>query len=434
MCVACIWHPTTEVSTNPSIHTAKDRNMATKESSVSPRSSPSFDFISRNHQSPILLIRHSERVDEVISAQDYAKYIAKKRSLKINQQDESSTTQLSIIELSFDPTIAHNVKSKILQQHKNQQGPVDEAVYQAALPYPTLYPNYRHNRCSLSSQSDPPITRQGVSIAKQAGRTAKAMIQKYQSRQISSDTGSLSSSSSSSSSSSRSLLQDNQNTSKVRIYCSRLQRCIQTAYVIAKKFPNNEVDTLYISTGLALTSNAVSIIGSNNFDFLTLEEIVQLCHDMKVIDCDTGRVYFGQNYLFKDFQQEEEKGTKDVLISCNNWQEAFQDIADHCSDECSKIVVIHRESIRNLMPNRDRLRLPYCCIAYCEPQQHVDKSPDYESTSNTNNNELKELQKHKYPKNGFPLKMHALFTPNGDRLRSFVDYDPIRPAGNLCRL
>ncbi len=61
---------------------------------------------------PILLVRHSERVDEVISSEDYAQYTEKKRS-QGRASSSSDKEQCGTLEVTYDPTIAHHVRTAV---------------------------------------------------------------------------------------------------------------------------------------------------------------------------------------------------------------------------------------------------------------------------------------------------------------------------------
>lgn len=355
------------------------------------------------HHNPIFLIRHSERFDEVLHHNDYDNYTKNKRSFGSNQpRQQHEHPMKDKIEVHFDPTLNPNTKQKFHHASSSSLDSLTAEDHHELLPFPHLYPNYRHDRCLLSSQCDPPITRQGVRIAKQAGRTIRSFLGQYHQQHYAIEPQQIADESYQASSG------NNLNIIKVRLYSSRLQRCIQTAYVIARKC---NVRTIYIATGLALTAQAVDDIGGDQFDFLSFEEIAILCHDMKIIDCDTGRVYYGPDYA--PAPNEIRVDQVPCLINRRQWLYAFEDIKNHpIEDEINtyKVVVIHRETIRNLLPFYDRCRLPYCAIAQCKVGA-VNNPLD--------EREVNEAMRRKL----YPIKLKRIFKPDGELLRE-VEHPP----------
>jgi broad specificity phosphatase PhoE len=166
----------------------------------------------------------------------------------------------------------------------------------------------RSFRDKYSLENDTPITAAGAEIAADAAKTVKAII------------------------STRLRNGESVKDLTVRIYSSRLMRCVQTAYQIAQ-----ELDLpIHVSSGLALTAVAVGQ-RKTTFQFQSLEELSALCPGTEIRCCDTA----GSTHP----------------VTPSHWLQALHDIV--ARDEIN-IIVAHRETIRNLIG--ERMRLPYCCI------------------------------------------------------------------------
>eukprot|EP01032_Pedospumella_encystans_P019755 gene19755-22460_t len=163
-------------------------------------------------------------------------------------------------------------------------------------------------RDRFSLENDTPITAEGVNMAADAARTVRDLItSKY--------------------SNSTPLV-----ALKIRIYSSRLMRCVQTAHQIAQELNL----PIHICSGLSLTAVAVSR-RKGTFEFQTMEELTELCP--------------GSNLVSGDHRDSPH------YVSRSDWKRAIHSIASR--DEIN-IIVAHRETIRNLIG--ERFRLPYCAI------------------------------------------------------------------------
>lgn len=299
------------------------------------------------------IVRHSERLDEQVSHFEYEQHIHEKLlEGEANEQNSDSSNGLS--RSTLDPKLS--------------------------APYDQLYPIYRRRR-NHHIYEDPPITVRGISIAEEAGKSLRQLISDKMWESFSSLQFPV-----------------------IRVYASRLLRCVQTAYAVAKQL---QVDTIYISAGLALTAAAVErlVRVENGFDHLNMDEICSICHDMVVFDCDHGVVYNNKKHDItvlstsqtesNEDKQETEMAAEEVNnalpfdgkthkyhVCTKDWHRAIQHISEHVhelnnspsinfneqSNNASypivcKVLVAHRETIRNLMNPYERLRLPYCCIA-----------------------------------------------------------------------
>lgn len=163
-------------------------------------------------------------------------------------------------------------------------------------------------RDKYSIENDTPITANGATIAADAAKTVKSIIETR--------------------------LRNTESTKdlKIRIYSSRLMRCVQTANQIAQELNL----PIHVSTGLALTAVAVGR-RKTTFEFQTLEELSELCPDVELHCSDSEDVNFP--------------------VCKTDWLNAIEDIINR--DEVN-IIVAHRETIRNLIG--ERMKLPYCCI------------------------------------------------------------------------
>lgn len=162
----------------------------------------------------------------------------------------------------------------------------------------------KSNRDRYSLENDTPITARGVTLASDAAKTVKTIL------------------------STRLRNSESLRDLNVRIYSSRLLRCVQTAYQIAQ-----ELDLpIHVSSGLSLTAVAVGR-RKTTFQFQTLQELAAICPGTDLHCCDS-------------------EGSA-VPVTRTHWKTALQDIA--ARDEIN-IIVAHRETIRNLVG--ERIRLP----------------------------------------------------------------------------
>lgn len=191
-------------------------------------------------------------------------------------------------------------KEFVLVRHSERIDEVDK------LQWASLVDNDKSGRSFMSVANDPPITANGTEIAKQAATTlcGLSLITKAQ-----------------------------QNRKTLRIYSSRLIRCVQTAYEIALvlKLP------IYIASGLSLTAIAV-IKAKGSFEFLSMNELRNACPGVELIDCD-------------------DPTNTDLFVPNDSWQRAVETITIR---EETGVLVVHRETIRNFCSYR--LRTPYCCL------------------------------------------------------------------------
>jgi len=168
--------------------------------------------------------------------------------------------------------------------------------------------NNKSYRDLYSLENDTPITADGVNMAADAAKTVRDIITaKY--------------------SNNTPLSQLN-----IRIYSSRLMRCVQTAHQIAQ-----ELDLpIHVSSGLSLTAVAVGR-RKMTFQFQTISDLAKLCHGTE-LHCSDDR-------------------HSPHRVSRSDWARAIGSIVSR--DEIN-IIVAHRETIRNLIG--ERFRLPYCAI------------------------------------------------------------------------
>ncbi len=186
-------------------------------------------------------------------------------------------------------------------------------------------------RDTNSILNDPPITGNGVALANTAASSIKQFISAKDA------------------------------TSEVRVYTSKLIRSVQTAYQIALQLHV----PLYVCTGLALTAAAV---GEANglFQFVTVEEIKDLCPGVEIICCDDSAL--------------------DHHVPATHWLSAITAIANR---DHTNIIVAHRETIRNLCTYR--VKTPYCCIAL------VNYNPSEEVRAPSDDKTIPQLQEIKLP-------------------------------------
>jgi broad specificity phosphatase PhoE len=164
-------------------------------------------------------------------------------------------------------------------------------------------------RDRYSLENDTPITADGVNIAADAAKTVKALLSMR--------------------------LKDGQNFRElpVRLYSSRLTRCIQTAYQLAQEMHL----PIFVSSGLAFTAVAVAR-KKKTFQFLSIQEIEQLCPGVQIICCDNPNSPFP--------------------VSRAGWLQAVRSVVNRT--EHVNVIVAHRETIRNII--EERYKLPYCAI------------------------------------------------------------------------
>ena len=192
--------------------------------------------------------------------------------------------------------------------------------------------NETRRRSKRDHSNDPILTENGQHLASRAGISLKRMLATY-------------------------FVQvPTPQTPPTAIFCSRLTRCVETAYRLAieLRLP------IIVSKGLALTAKAVEERegGSHLFGFLNLEEIRMFCPQVNVFSSDA-----------EDFSGP----TVNVTFPCtphphvmsiditpqHHWREALITIARR---HPFSIVVAHRETIRNLAGSTP-VPVPYCCMA-----------------------------------------------------------------------
>lgn len=222
----------------------------------------------------------------------------------------------------------------VIVRHSERLDEVNENEFRNYVRERLNHPIYRRDEESL--WCDPPITPNGMNIAKKAGHTLHYDFIPRIHNLVHGDESST-------------------KPLKIRLYTSKLLRCIQTSIEIAKEMNIHEI---YLSSGLAMTAAAVERIGCKDFEFISENEMKSLIEDNEItfIDCDEKN----QSYS----------------ISNDHWYDALQDVS-HQMDIDIKIVVAHRETIRNLIPIHPRL--PYCSIALCHypKKHHYHPHPEY---------------------------------------------------------
>eukprot|EP01036_Dinobryon_divergens_P028217 gene28217-37127_t len=237
----------------------------------------------------LIVIRHSERLDEVDKAE--WKNIILRHSLRSEKNDGSSS----------------NIRSR------------------------------------YSFQNDPPITDNGKSLARDMANTVFDIISK-------------------------------ESNVRIKLFSSKLIRCIQTSYELAQRVGG----PIYVSSGLALTAQAVADCDDDGFEFLSIEEIREYCPGVEIVCCDSP--------------------DSPHYIPQSNWLAAVegahfakrapeeQQLEDGTSSPCTyvSLLVAHRETIRNMLC--ERLALPYCCIASFvnkdESSDDSNKKPPEEKITN----------------------------------------------------
>jgi broad specificity phosphatase PhoE len=198
----------------------------------------------------------------------------------------------------------------LLVRHSERLDEIDETGWRL------MVNSDRSKRDRYSLLNDPPITNNGVRIAK----TAAQFVDKLVSEVV-----------------------DPNSNLETRIYTSKLLRSVQTAHQIALKLNV----PLYICSGLALTAQAVGD-SDGKFEHLTVEEIQKFCPNVTVICCD-------------------DINNADIYVPSDKWLSAITSIANRTQH--FKIIVAHRETIRNF--SAKRLNTPYCCIARVSYSPHI---------------------------------------------------------------
>jgi broad specificity phosphatase PhoE len=163
-------------------------------------------------------------------------------------------------------------------------------------------------RDKYSLQNDTPITANGVNMASDAAKTVKELIlSKYPNG-------------------------TDIKTLNIRLYSSKLTRCVMTAHQLAEELGV----PIYASRGLAMTAMAVT---RRPFTFLNMDELASLCDNKVELHCC-------------------DDPTSPYHIPDTDWLSAIATVASRKED--INIIVAHRETIRNL--SVQYLKLPYCAI------------------------------------------------------------------------
>ena len=132
------------------------------------------------------------------------------------------------------------------------------------------------------------------------------------------------------------------------IFASRMRRCVQTAYYIAKELNI----PIILSSGLALTVTAVSRRGVDKFNFWSIADIKQYCQGVVVIN--------GDNY--DEIASLPEGTLPKIALSKASWYEALDSIV--LNQYIPSIIVLHSEIIYTLAESdvKPPADAPYCCI------------------------------------------------------------------------
>ena len=154
------------------------------------------------------------------------------------------------------------------------------------------------------------------------------------------------------------------------IYCSRLKRCIQTAYEVAKilNLP------VYVSTGLSQTAKAIEELDNKNgFQFMPIEEIKETYNEVQWFCCDQSYDQNGVKLL-----------ADGVFTDCPQvpWQDWSSPLKYIAQNNKISIVVAHRETIRKLVGSK--VATPYCCMGIFD----YDSNPK----NNTRKNEFRYIE------------------------------------------
>mmetsp|Transcript_6517 Transcript_6517/g.9091 ORF Transcript_6517/g.9091 Transcript_6517/m.9091 type:complete len:243 (+) Transcript_6517:1958-2686(+) len=174
---------------------------------------------------------------------------------------------------------------------------------------------------SLWRATDPPITTNGINIARNAAEKIILLI-------------------------GETLSNGGRKFKEIRIYSSMLLRAIQTAHQIALKLSL----PVHLSSGLATISASVRKAG-DSFPFQPLERLRSLCPGVEYIICDDNK-------------------NAETSVPRQNWRDALRYVC--CKDkDVLNIVVAHRETIKKLAGKK--LNTPYCCVALFQPQWSTSK-------------------------------------------------------------
>ena len=133
------------------------------------------------------------------------------------------------------------------------------------------------------------------------------------------------------------------------IFSSRMRRCIETAYYIAK-----EVNLpLCISRGLALSVSSVNKKGPDHYNFMSIEDIRHYCDGVTVIDGDNNDDIEAINNTYNEV----------IIITTKlsklSWYEALDSITLNYTNS---ITVLHSEIIKSFTKSNVPVGIPYCCI------------------------------------------------------------------------
>lgn len=192
-----------------------------------------------------------------------------------------------------------------------------------------------NNRGRYSFMNDTLITKNGELIAEEAGKTVKSLIAN--------------------------------DSREVVVYSSRLIRCVQTAYKVAKELGL----PIYVATGLSMT--AVAVV-KRKFNYASLKQLQSMCPGTDIVLCD------------------DLPCTSERYVSSTSWDGAIRSIVSRT--HCSNIIVAHRETIRNL--SAQRMRLPYCCIglfAFYHNENQAKGSSDRSGEIGTADCSTEEIEK-----------------------------------------
>lgn len=270
--------------------------------------------------SSFYVLRHSERLDETDS-KAWEKLIHKTYPTDNNNSKPiSSIHTATLSSTNKHPSSTSSTIKKPLT-HSNPSLPLRAKIY---------------------FTQDPPLSSNGLLIANNAANTLYQMI-----------TATTSTTSSTSSSSSSSTI-------SIRLFCSKLQRAIQTAIPIAKLFHI----PIYLSAGLATVISSVHKT-HGKFEFLTIDELQTRYPDIEFIDCD---------------QSNDPK----IQLSSKHWIETIHQINQPIRNTIN-IIVGHRETIRGLAG--EHVETPYCAIGIFENNALDESNPKKSSTSMTHNNQ-----------------------------------------------
>lgn len=150
------------------------------------------------------------------------------------------------------------------------------------------------------------------------------------------------------------------------IYSSRLIRAVQTAHKIAVKLDI----PIVVSSSLAESAAAVAQ-SEGRFDFLSTAELAHFAPGVTLVDGDEPTTCHGSSSDDEevgDFLTEDEPMSA-RNIAMGNWEKCIHSVAR--KHEIA-VVVAHRETIRDLAPEFQRRRVPYCGLAYFDCK-HVSR-------------------------------------------------------------